>query len=849
LTSRSSLVARLAVAVLLAVGGLAAIPGAPAQTPPGAPAPTTAPAPAPPAAPPASPAGPAAPEAKKSEAQVQLDALRAEIDQIAAGVQREGLSDRQLVVFRTRAEEIRAQAGAVADANQPASQAVEARLKQLGPPPAAPKEGEAPVVEAEEVKRERDQQSRLLGELQGLVKQAGVIQLKADEVIKATGDQRRDRFTRELLEQSRSVLDPTLYVEAGAALPSVFNGFRLLVSDWVGLLVERGGRTAMALLGVALVFAFILLRPVRRRLIVLTERDAQAAAPPPFRTTGAAIGIVLFNVLLPLAAFAALYWTLTSLDLTPSRIEATLRAVIAGVFAASVVYSLALAVLAPSKPTWRLLAVGDGTASYLMGLFVGLGVTFGTGMFVHRMLDVLAAPVQLFIAASGFFAIIEITLLLMALRSVARSLAGEAEGDAQPAGDATEREHSLMWRWIVPVAWLAALVGLGAAAAGYVALARFISSQMIYAAAIVASLYVLLIFVDELIAYAFRRDTAVGASVNRSTGISREAVEQFGVVLSGFARLFLIALAAVLILVPWGLDSADILGGAKQAFFGFRVGGLTISPSSILIGIVVLFIGIVMTRGIQGWLDQRFLPKTRLDAGLKNSIRTAFGYSGYVVAVALAFSSVGLSLDNIAIVAGALSVGIGFGLQSIVNNFVSGLILLAERPIKAGDLVEVGAEKGFVRKINVRSTEIETFDRASLIVPNSSLITGNVKNWMHRDITGRVVVNVGVAYAVDPDRVREILLAAAKAHKLVLIFPSPSAFLVNFGLTGLEFRLICTVANVNDAFGVESDLRFAVLKRFKEEDIELANAQRAVNPSQVQDLRSVMQAFLKDQPG
>jgi small-conductance mechanosensitive channel len=147
-------------------------------------------------------------------------------------------------------------------------------------------------------------------------------------------------------------------------------------------------------------------------------------------------------------------------------------------------------------------------------------------------------------------------------------------------------------------------------------------------------------------------------------------------------------------------------------------------------------------------------------------------------------------------------------------------------------------------KINVRSTEIETFDRASLIVPNSSLISGNVKNWMHRDLTGRCVVNVGVAYSADPERVREVLLGCAAEHTRVLRMPAPNAFFVNFGDSALEFRLVCTVANVNDSFSVESDLRFSIVARLREVGIDIPYAQRDIHIRQLEGLGSVMDALV-----
>ena len=180
--------------------------------------------------------------------------------------------------------------------------------------------------------------------------------------------------------------------------------------------------------------------------------------------------------------------------------------------------------------------------------------------------------------------------------------------------------------------------------------------------------------------------------------------------------------------------------------FGFRVGGLTVSVGSILSAVVLLLIGIFVTRMLQGWLERNFLPRTRLDPGLQNSVSSLFGYSGFIIAIFISLAELGIDLQKIALIAGALSVGIGFGLQSIVSNFVSGIILLAERPIRVGDRVVVKNEEGIVRRISVRATEIETYDRASVIIPNSELVTGVVKNWTHSDTVGRINLKIGVAY-------------------------------------------------------------------------------------------------------
>jgi small-conductance mechanosensitive channel len=189
---------------------------------------------------------------------------------------------------------------------------------------------------------------------------------------------------------------------------------------------------------------------------------------------------------------------------------------------------------------------------------------------------------------------------------------------------------------------------------------------------------------------------------------------------------------------------------------------------------------------------------------------------GVIIAGAVAFSYLGLSLDRLTIVAGALSVGIGFGLQSIVNNFVSGLILLWERPIRVGDLVVVGDGEGYVRHINVRATEIETFDRSTVLVPNSNLISGIVRNRVRAGRTGRVLVTVPAPRASDPDQVAEIMRDAALAHREVMSEPPPRVLFKKITDAAIEFDLVCFVDEIDTVPRVTSDLYFAIYRRLRE---------------------------------
>jgi len=224
------------------------------------------------------------------------------------------------------------------------------------------------------------------------------------------------------------------------------------------------------------------------------------------------------------------------------------------------------------------------------------------------------------------------------------------------------------------------------------------------------------------------------------------------------------------------------------------------------------------------------MARGRVDAGVRNSIRTAVGYAGILVACLLGFSAAGIDLSNLALVAGGLSLGIGFGLQNIVSNFVSGLILLAERPFKVGDWVVAGTTSGMVKKISVRATEIETFQRQTVIVPNSEFINSSVGNWTHRNKLGRVDVKVGVAYGTDARRAAEVMDEIVRGHPFVLKNPEPFVAFLAFGPLSLEFEIRFFLADILNGNVVQNDVRFAILEVFDREGIEIPSTPRAVDP-------------------
>jgi small-conductance mechanosensitive channel len=409
------------------------------------------------AAPAAAAPKPAAPKpvvpTKPDETQQKLEAWKVETEQLAAGIAREGQTDRHLADLRERALRIRDDAKALIDSESPLQASLDARLKQLGPAPQA-KDYEPAPVESEAVKAEREEQQKLLADVEGRIKQAQLLVLRAEEITKTIADRRRDRFTRELIERSRSSLDPSMWLEAVQSLPGTANSLRILVGDWLSLMAARGFDTALAVGSVILALVFALFA-MRRRLIQVTDRDPDVVDPPRLRKSAVAAGIVALNVAVPVVGLYGIARALEVFELNPDRVSQLLDALVVGVGAAAAVYGVALALFAPAKPQWRLAAIGDGPALRLVGLSVILAATHGLGIAVNRLMSVLAAPVAEVIALAGFFAMVDAVIVMAALKAAARALAPDDE--PAPAIETAGPAPSLMWRWIVPLGWIVAI--------------------------------------------------------------------------------------------------------------------------------------------------------------------------------------------------------------------------------------------------------------------------------------------------------------------------------------------------------------------------------------------------------
>jgi potassium efflux system protein len=377
--------------------------------------------------------------------------------------------------------------------------------------------------------------------------------------------------------------------------------------------------------------------------------------------------------------------------------------------------------------------------------------------------------------------------------------------------------------------WLALLVGLGSEIAGYRNLSEYL---LVGISATLAALGVGWLVASLGSDFCDSLDTGRYQWERRLRGLIGV---QEGEYLPGVFWLRLLVTVGVWVVVGLGLvrvwrvspwDRARFLGYLTE---GFQVGSVTIVPGRLVFALVLVALLMSAISWLKKQLEERWLRKSRIDAGGRNAVVTVTGYAAGAMAILIALSVAGVDFSNLALIAGALSVGIGFGLQNIVNNFVSGLILLFERPIRKGDWIVVGNTEGHVQDISIRSTQIRTFERADVIVPNSELISSQVTNWMLRDLIGRVRVPIGVAYGSDVQLVKKLLLEIGERHPMAILdgtVSRPWVLFLGFGESALNFELRFFIRNVDQRLSVLSDINFAIDRAFRENGIEIPFPQR-----------------------
>src|SRR5262252_7194193 len=746
-----------------------------------------------------------------------------ELDRLESALQKPRLRYSELNDLRDELQRVRAGIEDFWKRLEPPLAAAKDQVALLGPAPAA---GQPP--EPEQAALNRAGLNYLFGLLSAGQAAVHSANLRIDQLINTIQDIRRKNFTTSLLQPVPGIYSYQTWANLPDYVPSATSRVRDLLVEWWDSVRDQN---EVLLIGFEAILLWLVLTIAAWHGVHRLRRWAPDGEPPFWRRASSAAGVILLRILPVVAPIMFLYGMIAETHALPERVGWIFYSTAQSIIIIFAVNALVTTVFAPWSSQWRLIPASDRAAARICGLILTLAIAYGVTTLIYVVTRIVQAPFALTVAVA-----FPSSLLLAAI--IVAILLTPLDGQHQ------ERMPSLRWLTAlrIPI-WITVAAIVACALGGYLALSRFLAQQLIVTGSILAFVYLLLLWVDGFMQGLGDDSAATGRWLKERGGLEQRRREQLVLPIGLSLKFAVLVLSVPLILLQWGYRWPDIYDWYSQLFFGFRIGNTQVSFAVLLASIIVFGLAYAAARLFQSWLDTRVLKPAGISGGVRDSIRIGVGYVGIVIAALAAFSYAGFNLSNLAILAGAFSVGIGFGLQSVVNNFVSGLILLAERPIKLGDLVVVGGEEGYVRKISVRSTEVETSERARVLIPNSYFITEKVKNWTLRDNTRRVVIPISVGYGCDPRKVMATLLKVAQDNPNVMTTPAPSVDF-DFGADSLNFKLYAFVYDLNKGGSTSTDLRIAILDAFNEAGIAMPFRQTGAMPQNMDWFREAVAEYV-----
>ncbi|WP_164736589.1 DUF3772 domain-containing protein [Pararhodobacter zhoushanensis] len=745
----------------------------------------------------------AAATAQAAPTEINYDAWNALASLAEQTLEDSGAADEVLNSIRAEVVTMRTQFIDAQTAMQGRIDALREQIAALGP---VPEEGQ---TESQEVADRRNELNALLAEREAPMRAADEALTRAERIIRDIDRELRLRQANALMTLGPTPLNPSTWLDAADA---VINSVLTLKGEAMNAWQDPAHREEMIsdlplTLGTLALAALLLFRG-RHWMETLTMRLLQSTT----LLRGRAVAAFFLSLSQLIVPFLGLLLLSTAIKLSrmtgPTILEISDALVPAGmaIFFTRWLSLHIFPIVDDPRLSLNLNAIDRRRAR-------GLALVFGFLSAIETLFTPFIAPQwqpDTAMSALNFPLVVlcALTMLrfsrLLRRHEPRRAIEDGVEVDTSPYFD---RMLTLGSRVLMFFGIAAPLLG----AAGYMAAALQLTYPAIKSLALIALIMVL----HRLITAIYI--TIVGDDERSARGL-----------VPALAGLLLSMLALAPLALIWGARQTDLVEIWTRFSEGVSLGGARISPASVFWFFIVFAIGFLVTRALQGALGTSVLPKTSMEKGAQKAIISGVGYVGITAAALAAFSVAGIDLSGLAIVAGALSVGVGFGLQAIVSNFVSGIILLIERPVSEGDWIEVGPTQGTVQRISVRSTTIETFDRSKVIVPNADLISGAVTNYTKSSKTGRVVMTVGVAYGTDTRKVERILREIIEAEPLVVLDPAPGIDFLGFGADALDFRIRAILRDVTYKVVVASEVNHKIAARFIEEGIEIPYAQRDI---------------------
>ncbi|MBT9186130.1 mechanosensitive ion channel family protein [Pectobacterium punjabense] len=506
------------------------------------------------------------------------------------------------------------------------------------------------------------------------------------------------------------------------------------------------------------------------------------------------------------------------------RVVLFLDALVRQAIFCSMIAGLGRAFLSNQRPSWRLPAIANPVAKAMKPFPVvaaGIILIFG---FIEQVTATVGTSVAATIMVNGLSALfLAFTAGTITLKS------DQIRRQMVHSGEQPEARSTLSG--IIHLAVLATSFSiLVSLAIGYISLARFLAFELVWIGMVFSCLYLFSTFITDICESLFSPNNASGKRMKNSLNLDDRHLAQATLLLSAGGKVFLILMAAVALLNgTFGTTTPlELVQKAVEIWGGKGLETLSIVPAHLVNAVLFLVVGVYVLRSSKRWLEDEFLPKTTLERGIRASLVTLFSNIGYILIILLTLATLGIQWNKLAWIVSALSVGIGFGLQEIVKNFISGLILLTERPVKVGDSVSISGVEGDIRRINVRATEIQLGDRSTVIVPNSQFISQNVRNITMGNPFGVATLALTFPLDIDPEEVRTLLLDAYINHDAILESPAPSVKFSQLNPTGMVLSVTGYVSSPRMVSEAKSDLLFEIIKRLRASNIPLAVPQKMV---------------------
>ncbi|MCM2318320.1 MAG: DUF3772 domain-containing protein [Pseudomonas sp.] len=688
--------------------------------------------------------------------------------------------------------------------------------------------GEAPVAGGASEKPEIAQQRASIAEEKSKVdnysKMLEAVKENATNLIAQVDSIRRNELESELTLRAGSILNPRFW--SPLFFPPLEDQARFkLFMDQAEKAVTATWRPDQRAATVWTLILAVAIWTVGRRLAerVLTWLCIHRITEGRLRRSLLALATTLATVLTASGALQLIFSLFTRQQELPAVLQGFSDEFERLFYICILIAGLSRALLSTKQPSWRLPSIPDQLAQSIRPfstlvsglLFILLtlvlianfaGISVQTTIFVHGVAALIVALV--------------IGALLVRVEKVRSSIIA--------AGEAPQKGAALAGMIHVSAS-IAIIFSLFCLVVGYIGLAKFVIYEMAWVYIVFSSVYLLTNVIGDVCDYVFSPASPAGQAIIQKIGIGDVHLEQISIVLSGLGKTVLLLFAVIFLFVGGiGTTLGQLVAGMLTVLGGDWLRKLNIIPGDLLAAVIALFIGVYLIRSFSRWLDTKLLPKTDLDPGMCASLSTLFSNLGYAVVILMVLSSLGLKWDNLAWIVSALSVGVGFGLQEIVKNFVSGLILLTERPVKVGDLVSISGVEGDIRRINVRATEIQLSDGSIVIVPNSQLISQNLRNvTLGGSAKGVATLEMIFPLDIDPEQVRSLLYEACSEHETILDRPPPSVRFSKMTPDGLTVTITGYVNSPRVVSLTKSELLFDIVKRLRAAGITLGESERS----------------------